>query len=93
MRNILPLQKITSLGWPVQTAQDIHKGRLSRSGGTHYRHKFVLLDGDVYPSQSMDLEIAQIIDLNQMICGNQIVQFCPFLVSARHKRIDLLLVI
>ena len=40
------VEEVIAAGGLIETAEQVHHGRLPRPGGTHDRHEFAVLDGE-----------------------------------------------
>jgi hypothetical protein len=70
-RHIQTIQLISTTRGLVEAAENIHQGRLARSGCTHDRHKFTAIDGEVDAAQCLHLNVADTINLPEVFANNQ----------------------
>ena len=55
-------------GGRIQSAQDVQQGRFTAARRAEQHHQFAVVQIQVHPAQSLDLDLAHLVDLGQP-CG------------------------
>src|SRR5262249_50107823 len=58
--------------WPVEAPEDVHEGRLARSGYSHERDDLAARDRERDPLEHRDVDLAQMVGLVEVLDPDQV---------------------
>src|SRR6266566_720403 len=67
LRNVFTVENVLSSGRLIETANDVHGGRLARSRRTHDGHKLTFADGERDTAQCVNFDVSHRVSLVDVI--------------------------
>jgi hypothetical protein len=71
LADVLAVEDVDAAGGAIQAAQDVHQGRLARTGRPHDCHKLAFFDLRIDPAQRLHLNGIRSVDLFQILDFNE----------------------